>query len=98
MKILLLLGVTLTVGLVLANAQEPPTPTSKHPHKQCLDEWNTCAEETGDFGCLPKYYECLNVYTRKCRKLYRNQACYEILGKDECWKKLRVCYGHPSEE
>ncbi|KAL9968905.1 hypothetical protein ACROYT_G021054 [Oculina patagonica] len=100
MKSLLLLGVILTASLVLAQdpPPPPPPPTDKHPFKQCLETYNTCVQNAGDEwepqqACFLGFYECQNIYTRKCRKLYRNQACYEILGKDECWKKLRACYG-----
>nr|XP_058967251.1 uncharacterized protein LOC131793791 [Pocillopora verrucosa] len=75
----------------------PQPPGGKHPKDICLDEWNACVESGEGFGCLPKYYECLNAYTRICRKKFRNQGCYEALGKEECWKKLKICYGHKPE-
>lgn len=38
--------------------------------QQCQDKWNICVgEEEGGFGCLPKYYECLNEYTVSSRKI-----------------------------
>ncbi|XP_022785507.1 anthrax toxin receptor-like [Stylophora pistillata] len=78
----------------------PQPPGDKHELQVCLDKWNACVESTeGDdqFGCIPKYYECLNAYTRICRKKFRNQGCFEALGKEECMRRLKICYGHKPE-
>ncbi|KAM7446859.1 hypothetical protein ABFA07_004835 [Porites harrisoni] len=90
----------------LALGQEPtlpPEPTSppspsKHPFKHCLETYNQCVQEAGSEwkpqqACFLGFYKCQNKYTAECRKIYKNNGCYQALGRDECMKKLRACYG-----
>ncbi|XP_068696083.1 uncharacterized protein [Montipora capricornis] len=90
------------VGLTLAQDPPPPPPPNtlppsptKHPYTQCLDTYDVCMksdEEPDKWKCFNAFYTCQTDYRRKCRKLYEGIACQNLLGKDECKKRLYACF------
>ncbi|KAJ7385835.1 hypothetical protein OS493_013870 [Desmophyllum pertusum] len=74
---------------------------TKHPFKQCLENYHECVLNSCKIWerqkeCLLQFYRCQNEYTGKCRELYKTIACYNLLGRDTCRKKLVACYGSNS--
>ncbi|KAK2558063.1 hypothetical protein P5673_019632 [Acropora cervicornis] len=74
---------------------QPPSP-SKHPHKVCLDIYNTCMQSASpqeQWKCFNAQFTCQSNYRRICRTLYQGMCCEHHNDKSVCRDKFLTCLG-----